>query len=109
MGNPVSTMLSMHKCDVPDASGTHITIPIFFPCSPKVKIMNLKAGIQGDMTLCLNRIATPAGPVPIPLLNMIKKGSQTVKFGGKPAAREKDVMAHGGKISMGIQNVKIGG
>jgi len=41
--------------------------------------------------------------------NTIQKGSQKVKFGGKPAARAKDKMAHGGEISMGIPNVKIGG
>lgn len=109
MGNPACTMVSMHKCDVPDAAGTHLTIPIFFPCSPMVKIMKLKAGIQGDMTLCLHRIATPAGPLPIPIPNLIRKGSQKVKFGGKPAARQQDRMAHGGKISLGIPNVMIGG
>ncbi|MEY2587671.1 MAG: hypothetical protein RLZZ45_948 [Bacteroidota bacterium] len=109
MGNPVASLLSMHKCNSPDAAGTHLTIPIFFPCSPKVKVMCLKPAIQGDMTLCLNRIATPFGPVPIPMPNTIQKGSQKVKFGGKPAARAKDKMAHGGEISMGIPNVKIGG
>ena len=53
--------------------------------------MCLKPAIQGDMTLCLNRIATPFGPVPIPMPNTIQKGSQKVKFGGKPAARAKDL------------------
>lgn len=68
----------------------------------------MNAGVQGDMTLCLHRIPTPAGPVPIPMPNTVKKGSLKVKFGGKPAAREKDMMAHGGKISKGIPLVKIG-
>ncbi len=109
MGNPACTMVSMHKCDVPDAAGTHLSIPIFFPCSPSVKIMKLKAGMQGDTSICLNRIPTPAGPLPIALPNLILKGSMKVKFGGKPAAGQKDMMAHGGKISLGTANVMIGG
>ena len=109
MGNPACTMVSMHQCDVPDAAGKHLSIPIFFPCSPSVKIMKLKAGIQGDSTLCLHRIPTPAGPLPIPLPNLIQKGSMKVKFGGKPAARQKNMMAHGGKILHGTANVMIGG
>jgi len=109
MGNPACTMVSMHECNVPDAAGTHLTIPIFFPCSPNVKIINLKASKQGDMTLCMNRIPTPAGLFSIHLPNVIQKGSIKVKFGGKPAARQKDLMVHGGKISLGILNVLIGG
>lgn len=109
MGNPACTMVSMHKCDVPDAAGTHFSIPVFFPCSPSVKTMKLKAGKQGDSTLCLHRLSTPAGLLPIPLPNLILKGSMKVKFGGKPAARRKDMMAHGGKISHGTANVMIGG
>lgn len=108
MGSPVGSLISLHKCDMPDAAGTHIEIPIFFPCSPKVKVLKMGAAVQGDMTLCLHRIPTPAGPVPIPMPNTIQKGSLKVKFGGKPAAREKDKMAHGGKLSKGIPNVKIG-
>lgn len=108
MGNPVASLISMHKCDMPDAAGTHVEIPIFFPGSTKVKVFKMNAGVQGDMTLCLHRIPTPAGPVPIPMPNTIQKGSMKVKFGGKPAAREKDMMAHGGKISKGIPLVKIG-
>jgi len=108
MGNPVVSLLSMHKCDMPDAAGTHVEIPIFFPGSTKVKVLKMNAGVQGDMTLCLHRIPTPAGPVPIPMPNTIQKGSLKVKFGGKPAAREKDLMAHGGKVSKGIPLVKIG-
>ena len=108
MGKPVASLLSMHKCDMPDAGGTHIEIPIFFPCSNKVKVLKMNAGVQGDMTLCLHRIPTPAGPVPIPMPNTVQKGSLKVKFGGKPAARENDMMAHGGKISKGIPLVKIG-
>ncbi|MDA7712081.1 PAAR domain-containing protein [Flavobacteriaceae bacterium] len=108
MGNPVAPMMALHKCDVPDAAGTHLEIPIFFPCSKKVKVMKLPVCLQGDQTLCLNRIPTPAGPVPIPLPNVVKKGSAKVKFEKKPVARKDDPMAHGGKINFGIPNVKIG-
>ena len=108
MGKDAIIPLGMHKCNVPDAAGTHLELPIFFPGSPKVKITKMKAIVKGDMSLCLNRIPTPAGPVPIPMPNVVQNGSQKVKFGEKPAARKDDPMAHGGKISMGIPLVKVG-
>ena len=109
MGKPVATQFALHRCDVPDAVGTHLEIPIFFPYSKKVKVVKMPVCLQGDQTFCLNRILTPAGPVPIPLPNVIQKGSAKVKFEKKPVARKDDPMAHGGKINSGIFNVKIGG
>jgi len=108
MRSPVAATLSMHTCNVADAGGTHQEIPLFFPCSSKVKVLGMNAGVKGDMTLCLHRISTPAGLVPIPMPNLVDKGSLKVKFGGKPVARENDKMAHGGKISKGIPLIKIG-
>jgi uncharacterized Zn-binding protein involved in type VI secretion len=108
MGNPVASLLSMHKCGMPDAGGTHVEIPFFFSCSTIVKVLKLNAGVQGDMTLCFHRIPTFAGPVPIPMPNTVQKGSLTVKFGEKPSARQKDMLSHGEKISRGIPLIKIG-
>lgn len=108
MGNPVASLLSMHKCGMPDAGGMHVEISIFSPCSTKVKVLKMNAGVRGDMTCCFYRIPTPAGRVPVPMPNPVQKGSLTMKFGGKPAAKEKDMLTHIGKISGGIALLKIG-
>ena len=108
MGNPVASLLSLYKCDMSDAGGTHIETPIFFPSSSKVKVLKMNVVLQGDMALCPHRNPTPSGSVAVPMPNPVQKGSLTVKFGEKPAARQKDMLSHGGKISKGIPLVKIG-
>lgn len=108
MANPVASLLSMHKCNRPDAEGMHVEIPVFFTCNAKVKVLNVNAAVQGDMIFCFHRIPTPVGPVVIPTSNPVQKGFLKVKFGGKPATREKDRMANRWEIFKGSPLLKIG-
>lgn len=107
MANPVASLGALHKCDMPDARGTHVEIPVFFLCGNKVKVPKMYGVVQWDMTLFLHRVPASAGQVPVPMTNPVQKGSLTVRFGGKPATRAKD-MSYGGKISKGIPLIKIG-
>lgn len=106
MANPVTSLLSMHKCDSPDAEGKHVEIPVFFMCNAKV--LNVTAAVQGDMIFCFHQIPTPAGPVVIPISNPVQKGVFKVKFGGKPVLREEDRRANGGEIFKGSSLLRIG-
>jgi|GEM_PF-2516922 len=108
MGKPISLILGQHSCDVPDASGTHLELPFFIPGTSTVKVYGLPVACQGDLSICLNRVPTPAGPVPVPMPNSIQRGSGTVKFDGKNVARKGDPMQHGGQITQGIGTVSIG-
>ena len=60
-------------------------------------IGGMPAAVVGDMCVC-------TGPP-----DSIVKGSATVMFGGKPAARMGDSTAHGGTIVAGTPTVMIGG
>lgn len=97
MRNPVVSLLAMHKCSMTYAKGANVEIPKFSPRIDKVKMFKMKVEVRGDMSLCLHRIHTSALPVPIP--NTVQRGYLKVKFGGKPASKEQDKMALGGKIS----------
>ena len=108
MGNPVASLLSLHKCVMPYTGVTHVEIPIFYPCSTTVKVLKMNAGVQRDMVLCSHKIPTPSVPVSIPVPNTVQKGSLTSKFGGKTAARQIDMWSYGEKISRGIPLIKIG-
>ena len=75
----------------------HVGGPIVGPGSPTVLIEKLPAAVMGDSAVCV-------GPP-----DSIVKGSATVMFGGKPAARLGDTTAHGGSIVVGAPTVMIGG
>jgi uncharacterized Zn-binding protein involved in type VI secretion len=57
----------------------------------------MPAAVAGDMLVC-------TGPP-----DVIVQGSATVLIGGKPAARQGDMTAHGGVIVAGFPTVQIGG
>jgi uncharacterized Zn-binding protein involved in type VI secretion len=64
---------------------------------PTVLIGNLPAAVIGDLCVCV-------GPP-----DSIVVGSTTVIIGGRPAARQGDLTAHGGVIVGGFPTVIIGG
>jgi len=64
---------------------------------PNVLIGSLPAAVVGDLLVCV-------GPP-----DTIVQGSGTVLIGGRPAARQGDLTAHGGVIVAGLPTVQIGG
>ncbi|NVB38060.1 PAAR domain-containing protein [Pseudenhygromyxa sp. WMMC2535] len=76
----------------------HIGGVIMPPGVPTVLIGSKPAATVTGSCLC------PVGPP-----NSITKGSTTVTFGNKPAARMGDPTAHGGLIIMGCPTVLVGG
>jgi uncharacterized Zn-binding protein involved in type VI secretion len=97
MGMPAARIFDLHICTAMMGPIPHIGGPIIGPGVPKVLIGKMPAAVEGDKCICL-------GPP-----DTIQKGSQTVKIGGKPAARLGDACAHGGKIVLGCFTVLIGG
>ena len=67
------------------------------PCVSMVLIGGLPAAVVTDICTC-------AGPP-----DTIVKGSTTVLIGGRFAARQGDLTAHGGTIVGGFPTVQIGG
>ena len=86
----------MHTCPLVTPP-PHIGGPITGPCVPTVLIGNLPAAVIGDLCVCV-------GPP-----DSIVVGSTTVVIGGRPAARQGDLTAHGGVIVGGFPTVIIGG
>ena len=87
----------MHVCPLSNGPVPHVGGPIIGPCVPTVFIGNMPAAVVGDMLVCV-------GPP-----DTIVKGSTTVLIGGKFAARQGDLTAHGGVIVVGFPTVQIGG
>ncbi len=87
----------LHICPAVTGVVPHIGGPVTGACVPTVLIGGLPAAVVGDMVVCV-------GPP-----DTIVKGSTTVKIGGRFAARQGDLTAHGGVIVMGLPTVQIGG
>lgn len=95
---PAARLGDNHTCPMVDPGPKpHIGGPIIGPGVPTVMIAGSIAAVVGDTCTCI-------GPP-----DTIIKGSSTVFFGGKPAARLGDTTAHGGVIVVGAPNVLIGG
>lgn len=86
----------MHTCPL-TSPNPHVGGPIIGPGVPTVLIGSMHAAVVGDLCIC-------AGPP-----DSIVKGSATVFIGGKMAARQGDLTAHGGVIVSGFPTVQIGG
>jgi uncharacterized Zn-binding protein involved in type VI secretion len=86
----------MHTCPLATPN-PHVGGPITGPGVPTVLIGNLPAAVIADLCVC-------TGPP-----DTIIKGSMTVFIGGKQAARQGDLTAHGGVIVGGFPTVLIGG
>lgn len=86
----------MHTCPLASPN-PHVGGPITGACVPTVLIGGLPAAVVTDICAC-------AGPP-----DSIVKGSATVMIGGKFAARQGDMTAHGGVIVSGLPTVQIGG
>lgn len=87
----------MHTCPAFNGVVPHVGGPVSGPCVTTVLIGNLPAAVVGDLLVCV-------GPPDI-----IVKGSGTVMIGGRFAARQGDLTAHGGVIVSGFPTVQIGG
>lgn len=88
----------MHQCPQVNVNSVpHVGGPVLGPGAATVLIGGVTAAVLGDNLLC-------NGPA-----DTIIKGSATVLFEGKPAARAGDLTAHGGSIVTGIPTVEIGG
>jgi len=97
---PAARVTDMHTCPMQTPAVPpipHVGGPIVGPGVPTVLIGNLPAAVVGDVCICV-------GPP-----DSISKGSSSVMFGGKPAARMGDSTAHGGSIILGWPTVLIGG
>ena len=90
-------MTDMHVCPAVTGVVPHVGGPIVAPCVPTVLIGKLPAAVVGDLVVCV-------GPP-----DSIVKGSLTVLIGGRMAARQGDLTAHGGVIVVGFPTVLIGG
>lgn len=86
----------MHTCPLATPN-PHVGGPITGPSVPTVLIGSLPAAVVSDLCIC-------AGPP-----DTIVKGSTTVFIGGRMAARQGDLTAHGGVIVSGFPTVQIGG
>ena len=87
----------MHTCPMVTGVVPHVGGPIIPACCPTVIIAGMAAARVGDQCIC-------TGPI-----DVIVKGSSTVRIGGSPAARIGDNTAHGGVIISGAPLVIIGG
>ncbi len=85
----------MHTCPLATPN-PHVGGPIIGPCVPSVLIGGLPASVVSDLCVC-------AGPP-----DAIVKGSMSVMIGGRFAARQGDLTAHGGVIVGGLPTVQIG-
>jgi len=87
----------LHTCPLFNGPVPHVGGPVTGPCVTTVLIGNMPAAVVGDQLTCV-------GPP-----DTIVKGSTTVYIGGRPAARQGDLTAHGGVIVSGWPIVQIGG
>jgi len=82
----------VNPCGVP-----HVRRPVVGPGVASVILRGTPTAVAGDIAVC-------TGPP-----DSIAKGSATVMIGGRPAARQGDLTAHGGVIVAGNPTVQIGG
>ena len=96
---PAARITDLHVCPIQTPGIIpipHIGGPIIGPGAATVLIGGLPAAVEGDMCVC---IGAP---------DKISKGSATVTFEGKAAARMGDTTAHGGKLLSMCPTVLIG-
>ena len=96
---PAARITDLHVCPMQTPAIIpipHIGGPIIGPGAATVLIGGLSAAVEGDMCVCI-------GPP-----DKISKGSATVTFEGKAAARMGDTTAHGGKLLSMCPTVLIG-
>lgn len=86
----------MHTCPMSDGPKPHVGGPVMPPGVPTVYIGGAPAATLGNLCTCM-------GPP-----DSIIQGSMGVLIGGKPAARQGDMTAHGGIITVGCPTVLIG-
>ena len=86
----------LHICPL-SSPNPHIGGPVIGPSVITVLIGNMPAAVVGDICIC-------AGPP-----DSIIMGSMTVIIGGRFAARQGDMTAHGGIITTGFPTVVMGG
>jgi uncharacterized Zn-binding protein involved in type VI secretion len=98
--SPAARLTDPHVCPL-QTSGLppilHRGGAIAGPGVPAVLIGGLPAAVVGDSAICV-------GPP-----NSIVQGSATVLIGNRPAARLGDALAHGGRITLGLPTVLVGG
>ncbi len=94
---PAARLTDMHTCPMVTVLVPHVGGPVTGPGVATVIIEKMPAAVVGDLLTCV-------GPP-----DTIVKGSSTVFFGGRPAARMGDQTAHGGVIVAGSTSVMIGG
>ena len=95
---PAARISDMHTCPMQNPGPVpHVGGPIAKPSGPTVLIGSIPAAGVTSVTVC-------AGPP-----DVVAKGSSTVLIGGLPAARQGDMMSHGGAIVIGCPTVIIGG
>ncbi len=94
---PAARVGDMTTCPLFDGPKPHVGGPIMPPGAPTVLIAGMPAARVGDMATCV-------GPP-----DVIAVGSASVFIAGKPAARVGDATAHGGRITVGVMTVVIGG
>ena len=96
---PAALITDLHVCPMQTPGIIpipHIGGPIIGPGAATVLIGGLSAAVEGYMCVCI-------GPP-----DKISKGSATVTFEGKAAARMGDTTAHGGKLLSMCTTVLIG-
>ena len=96
---PAARVTDLHVCPMQTPGIVpipHVGGPIVGPGAATVLIGGLPAAVEGDMCVCI-------GPP-----DKISKGSATVTFEGKAAARMGDATAHGGKLLSMCPTVLIG-
>ena len=96
---PAARVTDLHVCPMQTPGIVpipHVGGPIVGPGAATVLIGGLPAAVEGDMCVCI-------GPP-----DKISKGSATVTFEGKAAARMGDTTAHGGKLLSMCPTVLIG-
>ena len=96
---PAARVTDLHVCPMQTPGIVpipHVGGPIVGPGAATVLIGGLSAAVEGDMCVCI-------GPP-----DKISKGSATVTFEGKAAARMGDTTAHGVKLLSMCPTVLIG-
>lgn len=94
---PAARMGDMHTCPMWTLLVPHVGGPVLPPCAPLVMTGGPMQARLSDMAVC-------AGPP-----DVIAMGAATVLVQGLPAARQTDMTAHGGLITVGLPTVLIGG
>jgi uncharacterized Zn-binding protein involved in type VI secretion len=93
---PLARITDLHVCPLVTGVVPHVGGPMLPPGQPVMLVGGLPVACVGDMCVC-------AGPP-----DAIVKGSTSVMFGNKPAARILDQTAHGGVIVLGCFTVLVG-